>query len=342
MQFPISVLVPVYNVEDYIEKCARSLFNNTIASKCQFIFTNDCSTDSTIERLNKVIEDFPKLKKNIIVQHHEKNMGLGKTRNTGFDKAKGEYIICVDSDDWVEANYLEELLNKSNEGNYDVVGCDNFISPDYNYPDNAKEERIKKQVLNQDPKICLKDIYEDKTGSFVWIKLIKREFLIKNNIRWDDEISILEDMLICTKIFSNNPTVAYLPKALYHYVVRSGSYTTGFYNIEKADKFFLALSYINEYIKKMNVSYALEPYNILAYRIKYPILLNGTSSTQKKYLSIHKELNKYATLKNTKFIYYLVIKISSFSAKLAFCILHIFSLTKCMLRKISYNGYMEK
>ena len=110
MIYKISVLIPVYNVEQYIEKCAESLFKNTIANECEFIFTNDGSTDSSIQRLNTLIEKFPELKNNIVVLQHEKNMGLGATRNTGFDNAKGKYIICTDSDDWVEPDYLEKLF----------------------------------------------------------------------------------------------------------------------------------------------------------------------------------------------------------------------------------------
>ena len=107
----VSVLIPVYNVRDYVERCLRSVFNNTIIQDCEIIIVNDCSTDDSEKIIIDLIQEYSQL--NIQFLKHDCNKGLAATRNTAFLLAKGEYIICVDSDDWIENNYLEELYNKA-------------------------------------------------------------------------------------------------------------------------------------------------------------------------------------------------------------------------------------
>lgn len=336
MNYSISVLIPVYNVEDYIEKCAESLFNNTIAEKCEFIFTNDCTTDTSMKVLNSVIEKYPKLKNNIVLLHHDKNMGLGTTRNTGFDATNGKYIICVDSDDWVETNYLEELLTLAEKDDLDFIGCDAFFEKE-----ETNETKIRHYPLDSDPKKCLIDIYDYKVGDYLWIKMMKKEFLIKNNIRWADGINIHEDLLLDTKVLSKNPKIGYINKPLYHYLLRKGSYMHTLYTEKKADENFKAILLIDNYLKTNKIDFAYEAFKTRSYKIKCNCISHGTLFSQKKYLNLYKDLNKYATLKNTKQFYYFVIKISNKLPRLAFFIVYCFSILKCLLHKIDYNEYIS-
>ena len=337
MNYSISVLIPVYNVEAYIEKCAESLFNNTIADKCEFIFTNDGSTDASLERLNSVIERFPALKNNIVVLQHEKNKGLGVTRNTGFDNAHGKYIICTDSDDWVEPDYLEELFNTAEKDNLDFVGCDTYA-----FEEGSVIQELRHYPLNPDPHQCLIDILDYKVGDYLWVKLFKKEFLIKHNIRWADDISIHEDTLMDIKILTNNPKIGYVNKPLYNYLIRKGSYIHSLYTEKNADKIFLAIKYMDDYLKLQKADYAYEAFKRRSYIIKCNCISCGTYFTQKKYLNLYKDLNKYAELKNTKLFYFLVIKLSNKSSKLAFFFVYIYSILKCIFRRIKYTDYISK
>mgnify|MGYP000541624267 CR=1 FL=1 len=108
----VSVIVPIYGVEPYIEKCARSLFEQSLENMV-FIFVNDCTPDKSVEILRQVIEDYPRRYLQIQIIEHEENRGLAMARNSGLLIAKGEYIIHCDSDDWVELDMYEEMYEKA-------------------------------------------------------------------------------------------------------------------------------------------------------------------------------------------------------------------------------------
>ena len=123
----LSVLVPVYGVEKYIERFARSLFNQSMTNNVEFVFIDDCSVDNSIPNLEKVINEYPQLKQQIRIERLPKNMGLLGARLAGLKMAKGEYIICNDSDDWVEPTMLEDMYKTAKSGNFDIVISDFFF-----------------------------------------------------------------------------------------------------------------------------------------------------------------------------------------------------------------------
>ncbi len=110
--FPlVSILVPVYGVEKHIERCAKSLFDQTY-SNLEFIFVNDTSPDKSVLMLQSVIKKYPKKNKHITIFHHTKNLGLAATRNTLIANCSGEFVFHVDSDDWLEPNTIELFVKK--------------------------------------------------------------------------------------------------------------------------------------------------------------------------------------------------------------------------------------
>ena len=121
----ISVIVPIYNVKLYIERCVRSLMEQTLEN-IEFIFVNDCTPDDSMDILHYVLEEYPKRREQIKIIEHETNRGISAVRNTGLKNATGQYIIYCDSDDWVEKNMYEKLLVKALETSADIVGCDFF------------------------------------------------------------------------------------------------------------------------------------------------------------------------------------------------------------------------
>ena len=125
--YKVSVLIPVYNVEKYIERCLVSVLENTIISDCQIVLINDCSTDNSMMEVNKVLQRYPDLINNVIIDNHDKNQGIACTRNDLLQKAFGEYLIFVDSDDYIEKGYLEKLYTTAKQNDSDIVECDFFI-----------------------------------------------------------------------------------------------------------------------------------------------------------------------------------------------------------------------
>lgn len=328
----ISVLVPVYNVEKYIQKCVESLFNNTIAASCEFIFTNDGSTDKSLEILNNTISQYTQFKDKIRIINHEKNYGIGKTRNTCLSNAKGQYIIFVDSDDWVENDYLEQLLNNAKKNNADVTGCDIIFEYD-NY------SKVMKYPLSENPNQLLYDVFDGKIAAYLFIKLIRRNFLLKNNILFSDDIRCLEDLLFFTRILLNNPKIYYFSKALYHYLIRNGSILHSLHTVNKADNIFLAINYIQECLNNYNDLELIKKFKIRTYIFKYEIITKGTKQTHKKYLNMYPELNTYMNKNNTKFFYLQIFKIHKYLPKFAFLLLVVFSTIKGIFGRIDLKKY---
>lgn len=123
----ISVIVPIYNVKLYIERCVRSLMEQTLEN-IEFIFVNDCTPDDSMDILHYVLEEYPKRREQIKIIEHETNRGISAVRNTGLKNATGQYIIYCDSDDWVEKNMYEKLLVKALETSADIVSVTSLMT----------------------------------------------------------------------------------------------------------------------------------------------------------------------------------------------------------------------
>ena len=132
----VSVLVPVYGVEKYIERCAVSLFEQTYEN-LEYIFVDDCSPDNSIEILENVLERYPHRKEQTTIIQLEENGGLGNARKVSFKKATGEYVTFVDSDDFVSERMIELLVSKAQETGADITdGAYSY------YTDGGVEEQV--------------------------------------------------------------------------------------------------------------------------------------------------------------------------------------------------------
>ena len=110
----VSVIIPVYGVEKYIERCARSLFEQTMED-LEYIFVDDCTPDASMDILARVMDDYPARRCQVKVLHNEVNRGLAYTRRRGVEASTGDYIIHCDSDDYVEKDIYEKLYAKATE-----------------------------------------------------------------------------------------------------------------------------------------------------------------------------------------------------------------------------------
>ena len=171
----VSVLVPVWNVEKYIERCARSIFEQTY-DNLEIIFVDDYTPDNSIPIIEDLLKDYPKRAKQTHIIHHEHNRGLSAARNTAVDACNGEFLFHVDSDDWVELNAIELLLKKQQETNADIVtGC-----ACVHFSDNLQERNVSGVELKRNETIMA--LIERKISVSIWRRLI-RTSLYNNNIR---------------------------------------------------------------------------------------------------------------------------------------------------------------
>ena len=206
----VSVLVPVYHVEDYIETCARSLFEQTY-DNLEFIFCDDCSPDASIQKLKEVMKDYPQRLGKIRIIHHERNRGSAVARNTLIENCKGDFCFWADADDWVETNAVELLVKKQQEADVDIVTCRAYA----HYGDDMKEYFDGGWNLDKDTLLGM--ILKGKCGSSVWRRLIRRSLYTDYHIRCVESVNIRDDFQLIIPLIYYSKKVDGINAFLYHY-----------------------------------------------------------------------------------------------------------------------------
>ena len=240
----LSIIVPVYGVEKYIDKCLNSLVKQSL-KEIEIIVVNDGTKDNSQKIIDKYVKKYPDKIKSYI----KENGGQGSARNYGLKKATGEYIGYVDSDDFVEKDMYKKLYNKAKENNYDIVVCGN-----YNVSEDYQNKNIDAFINNYNTD--LENIFFGKMA--VWNKIYKRDILIKNKFEFKEKVWY-EDLAFTLKAIMNSNTFAFIDEPLYDYLIREGSTMNNSNvqrNLEILDAFNDILSYIKhnkkeEYFSKI-------------------------------------------------------------------------------------------
>ena len=220
----LSIIVPVYNVEKYVEKCLNSLCN--LETENEIIIVNDGSTDSSL----KIVEEFKKNhdNENIVIISQE-NKGLSEARNTGLRKAKGEYVSFIDSDDFVDKKLYEMMIKKVIKDKVDYgIGKYSYCYENTDkkqYNDNEIKDitgRFQSNPLKKG-KDWLKILKKkDKYGPEVWDDIYKREFLVKNNLFFKPD-RLHEDEIFTLEVFLKAERAKYYAIPFYCYLQRENS-----------------------------------------------------------------------------------------------------------------------
>lgn len=210
----ISIVIPVYNVEEYLERCIKSILEQTYR-EFEAIFVNDGSEDNC----KMILYKYAELDDRIVVVN-QKNMGLSGARNTGIKHAKGEYVTFIDSDDWVSHNYLSILVDVLKKESPDIISVKSLVVHD---EDKERNSTIINgyDVFNKKPADAL---FSGKISNFVWGKLIKREILDK----FEPLFPVgrrYEDIATMYKIFDCADKVVQVNEMLYFYFQRKDSIT---------------------------------------------------------------------------------------------------------------------
>lgn len=230
----VSIIVPFYNVEKYIEKCLTSLVNQTL-EEIEIILVNDGSKDNSI----KVAKDFEQKYPAKIRYYEKPNGGLGDARNFGIKFAKGEYIAFLDSDDYVEPTMYEEMYEMAIKEKSDMVECDFW----WEYP-NKKKEDIGVEYKNQNDMLL-------KARVVAWNKLIKKEIYEKHpearfavGLRYEDVEGFYKILPYINK-------VSFVRKPFIHYVQRNNSISNT--QNKKNEEMFIVLDNVLNYYKEKNI-----------------------------------------------------------------------------------------
>ncbi|WP_019265772.1 glycosyltransferase [Methanobrevibacter smithii] len=250
----VSVIIPVYNVEDYLKECLDSVLSQTLKD-IEVICVDDCSTDDSL----KILQEYANNDDRIKIIKNEKNSGQGFSRNEGIKKATGEYIGFVDSDDFIDLNLFEISFKKAKKLDLDVLLFKTFAF------DNELKELtdFNKNYLSLN---CLDNIdklvfshYDTKEVTCnisvaPWCKLYKNDFLVENNIRFPEDI-IFEDEVFFYRVYLNAKRVSILDNYLYYYRVNRRNSTM----VRKDNKFMDIVDAFRlirqEFIKTNNYDY---------------------------------------------------------------------------------------
>lgn len=241
----ISIIIPIYKVENFIEKCAISLFEQSLQD-IEYIFIDDCSPDNSIGILKRIIQLYPH--RNVQIITHDHNKGLAAARKSGLFAATGKYIAHCDSDDWVEPNMYEELVESAEINNADIVTSSIILEETnhtkiINYP--YTNESID-DILNPD--------YFGWIYGAVWNKLIKKELYFSNNIFPIEGINMWEDTILTLRLRLASKKTIIIKKPYYHYWI--GERQSTFFSIidmNKVDEMITATKFIEHFLNKNNL-----------------------------------------------------------------------------------------
>lgn len=206
----ISILIPVYKVGLYIERCARSLFEQTYTN-IEYIFIDDCSPDDSREILENVIEEYPNRKEYVKIISHSTNLGLSAARNTGVRNSKGRYMMHVDSDDYLELDAVERMYKKAIDTNADIVICNYYIVTD-------NKKYIVNQLLPLDNVEYIKLMLKRRASPSVWGKLYLRDFYINTKVQSIEGVNHGEDFAVLPRLVYYTKKIEYINLPLYNYV----------------------------------------------------------------------------------------------------------------------------
>lgn len=240
----VSIIVPVYNVEKYIEQCLQSIFNQSYKN-IEVIIVNDGSTDNS----KSIIKKFCNKYKNIIYIE-QKNQGLSMARNRGLKEAKGNYIAFVDSDDYIDRNYIQDMYNEAIEKDSDIVICGYSKVCDNGTVIENDLCGGKKQGLysGKDVAEAMLDI---EIKGYAWNKLYKNNYNFRESMKFEKDKKI-EDYYPVFRTIVSSQKVSIIKKSLYNYRQRETSIVNNSNN-QLVNDFFYACSKIIDLAEKLNL-----------------------------------------------------------------------------------------
>jgi len=205
----VSIIIPVYNAEQYIERCARTLFGQTL-SDIEYIFIDDCSPDHSIEKMYSILEQYPHRKHQVKVIRNERNLKQAGSRRAGMQAATGDYMIHCDPDDWVEPEMYQSLLDKALQSGSDVTSCGIALEKR-----NGTQVLPMHQVANAHDYINM--VLKAKMNWSLCTKLIKSSVIREHDIYPFPGINYMEDVGVCVRVFYYANHLSFVDRPFYHY-----------------------------------------------------------------------------------------------------------------------------
>ncbi|MEE0997302.1 MAG: glycosyltransferase family 2 protein [Paludibacteraceae bacterium] len=298
MAAKVSIIIPVYGVEKYIERCAISLFEQTL-DDIEYIFVNDCTPDCSIEILKDVLNRYPNRVSQVQILNMPYNSGQAAVRKLGIENATGEYIIHCDSDDWVEHDMYETLYKTAKEGAYDIVICDYFEAK------NTSDFHHILQYTHEDKFDLIRNMLNGCTHGFLWNKLVNSQLYCEIDF---PVRNLHEDLATVIQLVYFAKKLKHIKIPFYYYFRNSQSITNVNKNLNQCisavEQSIDNYNLIENFMKKHNILKLLkkEQFNMRC-RIKVAALVFLLSDRPDKYHLLFDDINIFnLSVSNLRFI----------------------------------------
>lgn len=241
MEKKISIIIPCYNVEPYLDRCFESLIHQTLDfEQIELIFVNDASTDGTLDKLTAFESRYPD---NIIIINFTENRRQGTARNVALEYASAPYIGYVDSDDWVESSMFEKMITAIETYDCDFVECRWDLARDEKHK-NPVKKLGKPGYLDLSDTLVKQEFIGVQIGlTALWNKVFKKSFLIENDIFCPEQIRY-EDIFFCYLAFLYAKSYYRIDETLYHYFVNPAGTVQSRSQEYQFDKMDIALGFL--------------------------------------------------------------------------------------------------
>ncbi|KLV10948.1 hypothetical protein C9I92_03595 [Photobacterium ganghwense] len=310
--YPISVIMTLFNSDAYLKKSLSSLFEQTL--DCfEIVIIDDGSTDNSLSTIKSLIDFYPHRKNHIRIISRD-NRGVAFSRAEGINLSSGEYVIFMDSDDWVHKDWLIGLLEMARNQESDIVICDfyNVYESDRLI---LKKEKIEGGNDNWFRQLLIGNVSNSNCN-----KLVKRELYIKNEINFHSGFDMGEDFYVTMRLLFNAKKISYLPKGLYYYNRTNESSLTSIYSskslndlasiVSMTESFLLNSGSHDKYKKELV---------LLKIRTKQTILKYATTANKKLSITTFDDVNKniFSLGSKSLILFYLlwIMKLDFFSQK---------------------------
>ena len=238
-EYLVSIIIPVYGVEKYIERCANSLFAQTY-SNIEYVFVNDCTPDRSIERLNEVLKKNPARKASVNVVENITNCGLAAVRNIGVKHCHGQFLMHVDSDDWLDVDVVEKCVKKQIETDADIIAFDrNIYLRDGIRKVSAREANTKEEFLVQ--------MLRREREISIWGMLIRTSLYKEHQIACVEGINMSEDFQTSPRLVYYANRISILHGVAYNYECRNSKSISATFNEKNVNQELVTLDVLDAF-----------------------------------------------------------------------------------------------
>lgn len=318
----LSVIIPVYNIQDYIQRCVYSIISQRIAISYEILLVDDGSTDDSSELCDRLAQEHPQIK-----AFHQKNNGVSAARNHGMQVSKGEWIWFIDGDDYVLPNALNRIIP-------DLKGCDDILTFAYIHERTTTTQRIslptEKELTRYEGRGYMNTPYSSPT---IWSYIFRRSIIFENNIELSDKLKYGEDKIFIIECLYHAKSVRLIKEPIYEYVFREGSAVNSGNERIVADQ-LKSIRILVKTVREKNLDIKVFDYQITYILWLYLHLLSSLDN-HREYVSQENELYRFC--RNCEYHNFLLFFISHFHAlKLHNGIIKRFVRRSCKLKRKKY------